>query len=452
MSLVDKIKKKQKKDRVASPLLHLTIWFFIFSFVSALVLSFILKVEVVSRGMGKIVPLSRVQVVQPEFSGRIHKIYVKNGDLVAKGALLIEFDKTDVQTEINKAQEEVSRLKIERYRLESMGNLLKKHNYANEKSVSKYLSHFHSATKKFKNTKNTNYLKEQKMLLEAEVIEIKNSANRVNAQINSNKQSEKVIYAEIARSKAALKLEKERFIISKKLLNKRTISRASHLDALSAYTSLQKEQGIFKQRLEQIKSNERTLYAEKQSLISSRASLYLQRRNEIESRLSVLSEDMVLLKRRLSGLKLLAPVGGFVDQLKVFTVGGITIAAQELMRIVPNDQLSEIEAIFTNSDVGFIEKGQPVNIKLDAFPAERFGMLKGTVTNVSADAMEVPDVGWGFVVRIKPDTPYLETKVAKYQLRSGMTSTVDIITGERNLISYFFAPLLKTIQDSMGER
>ena len=56
------------------------------------------------------------------------------------------------------------------------------------------------------------------------------------------------------------------------------------------------------------------------------------------------------------------------------------------------------------------------------------------------------------MVRIKPDTPYLQTAVAKYQLRSGMTSTVDIITGKRNLISYFFAPILKTIQDSMGER
>ena len=122
------------------------------------------------------------------------------------------------------------------------------------------------------------------------------------------------------------------------------------------------------------------------------------------------------------------------------------------MRIVPDDNITEIEAVFANSDIGFIKKNQLVNIKLDAFPAERFGMLRGRVTNVSADAIEVPKVGWGFVVRIRPETPYLKTLAIKYPLKSGMTATIDIVTGERNLLSYFFAPILKTVQDSMGER
>ena len=449
MSLVDKV---TRKGRVASPLLHLTIWFFIFAFISALVLSFILKVEIVARGTGKVVPLSRVQVVQPEYSGRINKIYVKNGDLVQKGKLLIEFDKTEVQAELNKAKEEANRLEIERERIDRIRKLLTKKNYANKKKVSKLINDFARLSVVFKENGGSDYFKEQNALLKAEVIEIQSGVNRINAQVNSNKKSQLIIQAEISRGNASLKLEKERFIISKKLLNKHTISRASHLDALSAYTNIQKEQDIYRRKLEQSKSNERTFQAEKQSFLSTRVSNYLLRSSEIESRLSILKEDLVAIKRRLSGMKLSAPETGFVDQLTVFTIGGVIQAGQELMRIVPNDNKMEIEALFTNSDIGFIVKDQQVNIKLDAFPSERFGLLKGVVTNVSADAIEVPTKGWGFVVRIKPDTPYLKTIITRYQLRSGMTATIDIITGERSLISYFFAPILKTIQDSMGER
>lgn len=444
MSLVDKV---TAKGRVVSPVLHLTIWFLIFSLFSALLFSFILRVEIVARGAGKIIPLMRVQVVQSEQPGKIKRILVHNGDLVKKGDLLVELDKTLVQAELNKIREEINRLKTESQRINIFRNLLVKRIYLNKKRASKFLNSFKPSKKG-----NIDYFNEQKSLLYAEVEEIRNEISHLNAKINSNKKLEQIIRAEMSQANGALKLEKERFIISKKLFNKKTISRVSYLDALGAYNRLQKGQNIYQRRLEQNKANEQVLYIERQNLLLNKTNMYSQRSNEVESRLSVLAEDLVSARRRLTRMSLLSPVTGYVEQLTIFTIGGVAQAGQELMKIVPNDNVLELEAVFTNSDIGFIEKGQQVNIKLDAFPAERFGMLKGQVSNVSTDAVEIPNKGWGFVVRVKPDAPYLKTKVAKYQLRSGMTSTVDIITGDRNLISYFFAPILKTIQDSMGER
>jgi hemolysin D len=157
-------------------------------------------------------------------------------------------------------------------------------------------------------------------------------------------------------------------------------------------------------------------------------------------------------QRRLKNTRLISPVDGIIDQLSVYTIGGIVDAGQELMRVVPRDQSYEIEAIFPNTDVGFLAAGQRANIKLDAFPSERFGALAGTISNVSADAVEIDENVFGFVIRIKPEASYLQTPANQYPLQPGMTSVVDAITGERRIISYFFAPIVKMVQESLGER
>ena len=129
------------------------------------------------------------------------------------------------------------------------------------------------------------------------------------------------------------------------------------------------------------------------------------RKTELDARLFEIDEQLVASERRLVNARLVSPVNGVVDQLSVYTVGGIVNAGQELMRVVPQDQGFEIEAMFPNTDVGFLSVGQRANVKLDAFPSERFGALEGTISSVSADAVEVSENVFGFVVRIKRKRP-----------------------------------------------
>jgi hemolysin D len=122
------------------------------------------------------------------------------------------------------------------------------------------------------------------------------------------------------------------------------------------------------------------------------------------------------------------------------------------MNIVPYHGTPILEVMVANQDVGFVRTGQRVNIKLSAFPSERFGHVKGMVTHISADATEIAADSWGFSIRIEPESAYLKTADVQHKLRPGMTARVDIITGSRTLISYFFAPIIKTLEDSLGER
>ena len=112
----------------------------------------------------------------------------------------------------------------------------------------------------------------------------------------------------------------------------------------------------------------------------------------------------------------------------------------------------EIEAIFSNVDVGFVEEGQLARIRFDAFPSERFGAMEGEVSDVSADALEITSNVWGYAVRIAMPSNELVSGSLTNPIRAGMTGEINIITDERRLITYVFAPIVKTLQSALGER
>ena len=168
--------------------------------------------------------------------------------------------------------------------------------------------------------------------------------------------------------------------------------------------------------------------------------------------MATLEEQLRTAERRVIAAQLTAPMDGVVDQLDVFTIGAVARGGEQILRVVPEDQDVEIEAIFTNNDIGFVEIGQQANINLDAYPSERFGFVTGVVSDVAADSTEATEGIWAFEVRITPEGSKLTNGSEQFTLRPGMTAAVDIITDQRRLIAYFFAPIVDTLSKSLGER
>src|SRR5262249_58126214 len=100
-----------------------------------------------------------------------------------------------------------------------------------------------------------------------------------------------------------------------------------------------------------------------------------------------LAQDVIKAEQRTALQKLTAPVDGQVQQLAVHTIGGVVTPAQQLMVIVPAESRLEIEAMISNRDIGFVEAGQDVAVKVDTFNFTRYGLLNGTVLSVSHDAI-----------------------------------------------------------------
>ncbi|MEM9152752.1 MAG: HlyD family type I secretion periplasmic adaptor subunit [Cyanobacteria bacterium P01_F01_bin.3] len=435
-------------DRVASPTLHATVLFTMGVFVATIVMAILFQVEIVARGQGKVVPVDRVQIVQPEFGGQVTAIHVRDGHVVEEGQLLIELDQTVAQAEVNTLMAERGRLETERHRIETIIIVVEEGSLSRSKLLEDALDSFAA----IRASADPRYYQEQQRLMLAELRELQDSLAEIDARKIANERAIATSQAAIDRLDGALVIQQERMDSTEALFTRQTISRAAYLDVLDIFTRLQGERDVAVRDLERIASIENTLLAEAQALISALRSRLLQRKGAIDARLFELNEALAGSERALTNTRLYAPMSGTIDQLQIFTIGGVVNAGQELMKIVPGGTEFEIEAIFPHSDIGFMAVGQHANVKLDAFPAERFGTLSGIVTDISADAINTNAQERGYVVRIRPDTPYLESLVETYPLQSGMTSVIDVITGDRRLISYFFAPIAKTVQDSLGER
>ena len=433
--------------KTASPTLHATVIITVSAFVMLLVLAFVIRVEVVARGKGRIIPVSRVQVVQPEFSGRIIAIHVRNGSVVGKGDVLVELDSTDALAELGKLTAEQRRLNIEMLRIGAMLKALALDPDADD-FVERALRFFVVP----EDLSGDRFTEEQRILLAAETKELAASFAQIAAREKASRHSEEVTSANIARLDDALKFRGKKLKASKQLLERGAKSRTAYLDVLEAYSQLEREREIHERELQQKIAQRLALDDERRQILAERRASLVRRQAWIDARLATLAEEERAVGMRVRAATLRAPVSGVVDRLQIHTIGGVAKAGDELLRIVPTNARVEVEGFFSNRDIGFIKKGQKANIRLDAYPSERFGFIRGLVFDIAADSTEITEDEWGYVVRVRPLSNFLEAGGKRFRLRPGMTARVDVITEKRRLISYFFAPIVKTVQDALSER
>lgn len=151
-------------------------------------------------------------------------------------------------------------------------------------------------------------------------------------------------------------------------------------------------------------------------------------------------------------LTLTAPVSGTVQQLDVHTVGGVVSAAKPLMQIVPQDTKVEVEAFLENKDVGFVQEGQRVAVKIDAFEYTKYGTVTGKVTHVSRDAIQDDKKGLIYSTKIILDNSTINVEGQDMPLSAGMSVNVEIKTGDRRIIEYILSPLVRHQRESLNER
>lgn len=151
-------------------------------------------------------------------------------------------------------------------------------------------------------------------------------------------------------------------------------------------------------------------------------------------------------------LTLLAPVDGTVQQLTVHTVGGVVPAAQPLMQIVPRLGVTEVEAFLENKDVGFIREGLPAQVKIEAFEYTKYGTIPAHVSHVSRDAIQDEKKGLIYSVKVALDKTTIYVDGKETPLSPGMSATVEIKTGTRRIIEYVLSPLIQHGRESLRER
>ena len=128
---------------------------------------------------------------------------------------------------------------------------------------------------------------------------------------------------------------------------------------------------------------------------------------------------------------------------------GQSVSPQKsLLTIIPNDTELYAELFLPSRAIGFINVGQQVLLRFDAFPYQRFGLYEGTVEQVAQavinpDEAEIPLPTPDPVYRVKVSlsSQFVKTYGKSLSLQAGMSLTADIILEERTLGEWLFAPI-----------
>ncbi|WP_207477543.1 HlyD family type I secretion periplasmic adaptor subunit [Arenibaculum pallidiluteum] len=175
---------------------------------------------------------------------------------------------------------------------------------------------------------------------------------------------------------------------------------------------------------------------------------------EASRRLDSVEEQLQKAVRRSELVTLTAPEDAVVLSVVDRSVGSIQQEAEPLMTLVPLNSKLEAEVKVDPRDVGLIATGMPVQVKLDAFPYQKHGMIHGDLRTISENTIKPQnqqDNRSFYRARVGLDEIKLRAMPENYRLLPGMTVGAEIKLGTRSVLSYFLYPLVRTFDESLTE-
>lgn len=350
------------------------------------------KIDEVTRGMGRVIPASQVQIIQNLEGGILAKLFVQEGDTVKKGQILAQLDDTRFAAQYKQSYAQYIALLASIARLEAETE--------NKTDI----------TFPPEVTKNPKLIAQEKNLFKFKMRLLRNTLRNLEHNYKF----------------AVHELNITRPLAKQGVMSKIELLRAER-EVNSAQTKIDSyKDNFYETELSELNKN----------------------KDEIEA----LKENLTALKDRMQRTTIRSPVNGIVKQIYFNTIGGVIEPAKPIMDIVPlNDKLI-VEAQILPKDIAFIKRGQDAKVKITAYDFSIYGGLDATVTHVSADTSTDPRGNPYYEVDLATHKTYLGDKENSLPIMAGMTAQVDIITGKKPVLYYLLKPFLKAKEKAMRER
>ena len=416
-----------------SPLGRSVLWL-LFIFILIVVIWVVVgQVDEVAIAPGKIIPTGNVKIIQAEDKGVVKGIFVKDGQKVSKGELLIELDTTITAADVARIKREVAyySLEIDRLLAEQSGSSFIPQQYPSldPKDIA-YQQNLYQTRLAEYNTK----------LLMAKALVMQNEADLATTKAGYKKQVE--LFA-IAKEKEdrLMKLAQEDAIATFVVLDYQAKRIEIEEDINAQASEINRKQWNLIQAQEQLNS----IVAERNKDIST--SLM-----EDRKQLSIYSEELKKAEEKDRLSKIVAPIDGRVAQLSIHTVGGVVTEAQPLLEVVPEDAVLQVEAFVANKDIGFVSIGQSAEVKIETFNFQKFGTVDATVVEISPDAIEDKEKGRVYRVVLEIDKNSFDVNGKEVALSPGMTATGEIKIRQKRIIEFFLDPFKQYQSEALRER
>lgn len=171
---------------------------------------------------------------------------------------------------------------------------------------------------------------------------------------------------------------------------------------------------------------------------------------EARGKINDLREKTRVAQDVLSRVEIPSPTSGVVQNLKIFTTGGVIRAGEPMLDVVPEQDALIVQAHVQIQDTENLRAGMPAEIRFSSFQARILPIIMGRVQSVSKDRLmdETTKQPYFLALVVSDDVP----PVVKERLSAGMPADVIFPTGERTVLDYLVRPLKDRLRGVMRER
>ena len=416
-----------------SPVGRAVLWTIVALLVVGGIWVFVGEVDEVAVANGRVIPTGNVKIVQSQNKGAIKELLVREGDYVEEGQTLLVLDTTKTQADVDQLRKQVAYYKMTVDRLQAEMNDQpftppdNKNGDLDQKDINAQMALYNS--------------RRAKLMADQE----KNSAAIAQeiAAIESA-QAQKQKYT------ALFNVAKEKEERLEMLFQESAVSYFQLLEGRATRVEYQKSAEAMDQEIQK----EQAKLAEARDNQATTDSAYRQETMtqlvEAKRQLNTYQEELTKANETNVQSEITAPVSGRVNQLSVHTVGGVVSEGQALMMVVPEDATLEIEAYADNKDIGFIQKGQEAEVKVETFNFQKFGMVKAEVAEISPDVIDdkqdkQKDGKYRLTLSVDRD----ESGIS---ISPGMNVTAEIKIKKKRIIDFFLDPFRQYKNEALRER
>jgi adhesin transport system membrane fusion protein len=411
----------------------------LFSF-SGLIVAFLIFASIweiprYANAKGRIETYDQLQTIMAFDGAVVEKILVEEDQQVLKGQELIRFDKTVFEAKYKDLQEKYySKLGL----ISSIEARAANIPLILDDSIKNYSQRIYDevmlAHKAAINVYETNYelINSQLIRKEKEVEE---------------ETKDKSLYIE------QLELVKKQLNILSKLADSELVSKLRLIDTQKEMLSTQIKLKNVEANLVKAEGELRELENRKSNFLSSYNKDLLNDLTITRNELSTVVADIASVKDLLNRSVISSPINGVIYRISTRAVPGHAISGQEIITIVPSDGGLVMTGLVMPSEIGFVKKGQKVNIKIATYDYSVYGTLSGIVERISPETIQSKTDGlYYYEVVVKSDHNYIEYKGKKFYIKPGMDASADFDMDSRTLLRYILDPFVKTISESFSEK
>ncbi|MGF1570256.1 MAG: HlyD family type I secretion periplasmic adaptor subunit [Nodosilinea sp.] len=453
------------------------VWTIVGVTVSTVAWACLAKFEEAVPAQGKLEPKGIVQPVQAPVGGVIEEIFVEEGDAVEAGDPLVSFDPKTTQAQLTSLQAIQVKLKDEndyyRSQLADQLDANVPENIApgivqltsNRAALVAENALYRAQLSGDVNGASLSAAQQQRLLTATD--ELNSRLSIASLETDQLRRQLTQTRAQLANARDALRVNQDILERLGPLAERGAIGEISYLQQEQEVSTRQTEVNRLveeEQRLElaivqaqeQFRNTQIASQDELQQRIAANdnqiATINSQLTKTIlenEKQLQELDSQIAQLQQTLQYQELTAPVSGTVFNLKANQPGYVANSTDPILEIVPTDAL--VARVFiTNRDIGFVEPGMKVDVRIDSFPYSEFGDVKGELTRIGSDALPPDQINpqYRFPADITLDEQTIMVNGEPMQLQSGMSLSANIRTRPRRVIA-IFADLFSRKVDSL---